>query len=278
MNLYSYHNCYAMLEEIRSDLNEYTVGLCQGTETGVYDNSDIVRKINMAQKYLFNILFPRFPDLFLTSSSVSGTSGVYTIPSDLYRLLSVTNSNGDKIYPISVQVKHLSASSGSDNLYYQRGNTIVRDSGISGVLTFQYYKTVKDLTQGQSKGGGATSITLGNNAKPIADYYNNVIIENVSDNWSDTITDYTAARVATIATRCSAGKFYGTVSELPDVFHTLISKKATLSLKNAVVSPQDSKVPEVSDFRDELTETLRAFTGTGDISMADLFYNFEPYA
>jgi hypothetical protein len=277
--LYRYQNCYALLEEVRSELNEYSTALCQGTDTaGSYDNSDIVRKLNVSQRFLFNLLFVRFPDLFLTSSDVTGSSGVYTVPSDLFRLCNITNSNGDKIYPISIQTKHKANSTGSAYLYYRKGNTIVIDDGTSNTLTFNYYKTPKELTQGQSKGGGATSITLANSARAVADYYNNVIIENVSDNWFDTITDYTAARVATIATRCSVGKFYGTVSELPEDFHHLISKRTSLMLKNQVVSPQDVKIAEVGDFREDLTETLRSFTGTwgSDVSPEELFYDFRP--
>lgn len=51
-SLYIHHNCYAMLEEIRTDLNEYNTVLVQGSEAGAYDNSDIVRKINQAQKMM----------------------------------------------------------------------------------------------------------------------------------------------------------------------------------------------------------------------------------
>lgn len=276
MNIYQFHNCYSMLEEVRTELNEYNEKLCQGTEFGVFDNSDIVRKINIAQKFIFNMLFTRIPDLFLTSTSVTGTAGVYTIPSNLYRLSHIVNSNGDRINPISVKVKHLSNSSGSDYLYYRSGNTIVRDGGGSDTITFHYYKTVKDLTQGQSTGGSATSIILGRNAKGVADYYNGITIENISDNWADTITDYTAARVATIATRSSAGKFYGTVSELPEPFHSFISKKAVLIMKDSVVSPQKADVGEIANFRDDFVEMLRAFTGTGDINPSELFYDFRP--
>lgn len=277
MNIYQYLNCYAMLEEVRTELNEYNEKLCQGTETGVFDNSDIVRKLNISQKFIFNMLFVRLPEIFLTSSSVSGTAGVYTIPADLFQLVNVTNSNGDRINPISVKVKHLQNSSGSDYLYYRSGNTIVRDGGGSDALTFNYYKAVRDLTQGQSAGGSATTITLGRNAKGVADYYNSVVLENVSDNWSANISDYTSARVATVGTRSSSGKFYGTVSELPDPFHSLITKKAVLLLKDTIVSPQRPEASEISNFREELVDTLRAFTGTGDMNIAELFYSFRPY-
>ena len=277
-SLYIHHNCYAMLEEIRTDLNEYNSALMAGTETGVYDNSDIVRKINQSQRYIWNMLFQSFPDLFFTSSSVSGSGGSYTIPSDLHKLSHIINSNGDKIYPISIKQKHLSISRGQANQYYRYGNTIVRDDGSNGALTFFYYKTVKDLTQGVSTAGGSTALTLATTAKAVADYYNGIKIENITDGWDDTITDYTSARVATITNTGAASKYYGTVSELPEPFHHLISRRAMIMLKNNVVSPQDNKIPEVSDFKEDLIETLRSYTGSiSDVSLDELFYDFAPF-
>jgi hypothetical protein len=267
-----------MLEEIRTDLNEYSTAFMQGSDTsGAYDNTDIVRKINQAQRYIFNMLFQRMPELFLTSSAVTGSSGVYTIPSDLYKLSHIVNSNGEKIYPISVKVKRLSNSSGSDNLYYRSGNTIVRDDGSSSALTFHYYSAPIDLTQGMSSAGAATSLTLATTAKPVADYYNGVKIENITDGWDDTITDYSALRVCTITNTGAASKYYGTISELPEPFHHLISRRATLMLKDSVPSPMEIKVSEVSNFREDLIETLRGFIGTEDVSQDELWYSFQPY-
>lgn len=277
-SLYIHHNCYAMLEEIRTDLNEYNTALVQGSEVGSYDNSDIVRKINQAQKYIWNLLFQRMPELFLTYSSVTGSAGSYTIPTDLYKLVEIQNSNGEKIYPISVKQKHYTNESGWANQYYRRGNTIIREDGSSDVLTFHYYKTVKDLTQGMSSAGGALSLTLATTAKPSADYYNGLTIENITDGWADTISDYSAARVCTITQTGAASKYYGTVSELPDPFHNLISRRAALMLKNTVTSPQDNKVTEMSDFREDLIETLRGYAGSReDVSLDELFYSFEPF-
>jgi hypothetical protein len=277
-SLYIHHNCYAMLEEVRTDLNEYNTALVQGSEVGAYDNSDIVRKINQAQKYIWGLLFQRYPEMFLTSADVTGSSGSYTVPSDLYRLSHIINSDGEKISPISAKVKHLTNSTGSDYLYYRYGNTIVRDGGGSSALTFFYYKTVKDLTQGMSSAGGALSLTLDTTAKPLADYYNGITIENITDGWSDTISDYSAARVCTITQTGAASKYYGTVSELPEPFHSLISRRATLMLKNTVTSPQDNKATEMSDFREDLIETLRSYAGTReDVSLDEVFYSFEPF-
>jgi hypothetical protein len=276
--LYINHNCYGMLEEIRTDLNEYSEEMCQGSEKGKSDNSDIVRKINQAQKYIWGMLFTRYPDLFLTSSSVTGTSGSYTVPSDLYRLVEIQNSNGEKIYPISVKQKHYESSQGWANQYYRSGNVIIREDGSSGALTFHYYKTVKDLTQGMSSAGGAASLTLATTAKPLLSYYVGEKIENITDGWDDTITAYTAARVATITNTGAASKYYGTVSSLPEPFHHLVSRRATIMLKNAIISAQDSKIPEVAQFTEDFITTLRAFAGNReDVSLDEIFYDFAPF-
>jgi hypothetical protein len=273
---YQYHNCYAMLEEIRTNLNEYSADFVQGNAIGVFDNTDIVRKINSSQKFIFNLLFGRIPELFLTSSSVTGLSGVYTIPSEVHKMDSIFDADGFQIFPINIQEKHLTTRTCSDYLYYRKGNTIVRDSGKSDALTFNYYTTVKDLTQGVSTGGSATSIILATTAKPISDYYNNVIVENVTDGWADTITDYTSARVATIATRCSAQKYYGTVSQLPDIFHPLISQRATIVMKNTTVSPQRPEAGELGDFKENIIETIKSFAGSqNDISIDELINDFS---
>ena len=275
---YQYYNCYAMLEEIRTELNEYTIALCQGTEKGVFDNSDIVRKINQGQKFIYNMLLPRFPDLFLTSTILTGVSGVYTLPSNLYKLSHVDTGKGFKVYNINVKTKHLETITGSNYLYYRQNNTVVRDSGNCDPLTVYYYKTMTELTQGVSSAGTTNAITLASTAKPIADYYKNIIIENITDGWADIITAYSSGRVATITQTGSAAKYYGTVSELPDVFQPFIAKKATIELKASVVSPQKPDPTEVSNLREELIETLRVFSGSAeDVSLDELLYSFDPY-
>jgi hypothetical protein len=267
---YQYVNCYGMLEEIRTNLNEYTTGLVQGSEVGVYDNTDIVRKINSSQKFIFNVLFGMMPELFLTSKSVTGSSGVYTIPSDCHKMDSIFDGDGIQILPINVQMQNIT-SNGSNYMYVRKGNTIVLDSGISSAMTFNYYTTVKDLTQGMSSAGSASSLTLATTAKPIADYYNDITLENITDGWSTTISDYTAARVATITGTGAASKYYGTVSQLPDVFHSMIVQRATIELKNSVVSPQRAEVGELADFKDNLIEVIKSFAGSrNDISMDEL--------
>jgi len=278
-SLYQYNNCYGILEDIRTELNEWSVALSQGSKVASYDNSDIVRKINTAQRFLWNMLFIRFPELFLTTANVTGTAGVYTNPSDLYRLSHIIDSSGNKISNISIKLKHLSNNTGSPYLYYRYGNTIVRDNGGTDTITYYYYKTVKEMTQGMSSAGGVSSLTLATTAKPVADYYNGIIIENITNGWASTISDYTAARVATLTGTGAASNYYGTVSELPECFHDLISQKAKLLLRSEIVSPEKPTTQIQMDFRENLIETIRAFTGSyySDIPMDELFYDFNSY-
>lgn len=280
-SLYQYQNCYGMLEEIRTDLNEYSDAKCKGTDiSGIYDNTDIVRKLNNAQRFIWGLLFARTPELFLTSATVTGSGGAYTIPSRCFRLSHITDSNGNPVRPETAKVKKLPNGSGSPYLYYRMGSTIWRDDGNSDALTFYYYKQVCDLVQGCSRGGSSTTITLDNNAKKEADYYNSIIIENITDGWADTITDYSATRVCTLSSqRGAAQKYYGTVSELPEPFHPLITQKAILLMKNSTLTKEKPTQQDIADFNAALMETLRAYTGTyaGDAELSEIFYNFEPY-
>ena len=279
-SLYHYLNCYGILEEVRTELNEYSDTLCQGTTKGSFDNSDIVRKINASQRFIWNMLFTRFPELFLTSQSVSGVAGVYTIPSDCYQINFLDPGDGNRIGKIPVKGKHLPNRTGSPYLYYRYGNTIVRDDGSSGAVTFYYYSRPRDLTQGMSSAGGALALTLATTARKEADYYKGVTIEDITDDWVDTITAYATTRVATLAAQTgAANKYYGTVSELPEPFHALIAPRAVILMKNSVVSPQKATQQEITDFTANLVETIRSFTGTysDDVGMDEIFYDFAPF-
>ena len=278
--LYQYLNAYGILEEVRTELNEYSVALCQGTAVGTFDNSDIIRKINGAQRFIWNALFTRFPELFFTSQSVTGTAGVYTIPSDCFQLHYITDGDGKKIDKIPLKTKHLTNCTGSPYLYYRYGNTIVRDDGTSAVLTFYYYKRPRDLTQGMSSAGGALSLTLAATARKELNYYQGATIEDITDDWTDVIASYATTRVATLTAQTgAANKYYGTVSELPEPFHALIAPRAIILMKNSVVSPQKPTQQEIADFKADFIETIRAFTGTysDDVDISDMFYSFAPY-
>jgi hypothetical protein len=84
---------------------------------------------------------------------------------------------------------------------------------------------------GQAAAGAATSITLASDASKIVDFYNGVEIENITQDWLDTIDDYATTRVATISETAAASDWYGTVPETPEPFNHLIGKMAVILVK-----------------------------------------------
>jgi hypothetical protein len=277
-----YRNAYAILGEVRRGLGEYSTAYVQGTDTtGHFDNSDIMQKINDAQRFLWDILFVRFPELFLTSTSLTAVSSVLTLPSDLHLIKRFENSDKRKIDPISVNLKHLANYQGSKYAYYRKGNTLVIDEDSNAdTFTLWYFKGVRELDQGLSTAGGALSLTLATTARTTADYYNGMQIENVTDAWVDTISDYSAARVCTLAAQTGASsKYYGLISELPESFHRLIGMKALIFMKDDPKSPEKPTKTDLMNFQDALVEALRSYAGTneGDRTMESVFLDFEPY-
>lgn len=276
----TYLNCYNIAEVVRYDLNEYSTALMQASDTtGAFQNSQIIQKINQAQSFIWNVLFSQFPELFLKSASNSFSASAATLPWDLYRIKRVENSDKVKMDPITVDGKHVYSDSGSEYTYYRYGNTLRVDAdGYSDTGTLWYYQKPRDITMGMSSAGAATSLTLATSAKAIADYYNSMKIENITDDWVDTITAYTAARVATITNTGAASKYYGIISELPDAFHHLIPMKATILCKSLPVSPIQPSASEVADFQELLRETVKGYAGTShsDVPMESIINDFDP--
>jgi len=279
----TYANCYSMVKSARRALNESlsSDAYTKGTDTtGKYENAYIVEKINLAQKFIYNYLFKRIPEEFLESVDLVGVDSVYTRPANYGKLLYFKDDKGLQIYPIEVNQLRLTNSTGSGRLYYMKGNTLVLDkAGVTTTYTLWYYRKSRDLDYGLSSAGGALSLTLATSAKKVVDYYNGMVIENVTDDWVDTISDYTTARVATIGTETgAASKYYGIVSDLPDMFHDLIAPKAVLYIKSE--SPLSEEKPSAGDkksWSDDLREALRAYAGPAlDRDQSSIFEDFAP--
>lgn len=123
-----------------------------------------------------------------------------------------------------------------------------------------------------SSAGGALSLTLATTASNLADYYNGMLIEDITDSWTDTITDYSAARVATLAAQTgAASKYYGIVSELPEEFHELIGPKALLLMKESHKALKTPSKSEMDNFYMALNEKILSFFGTADQDPVELF-------
>lgn len=279
----TYLNGYTLLEKVRILLNEYSTAYCQGTDTtGKYLNSQIMDGINAAQRYIYNTLFTRMPQLFEEEIDITGVSSVYTLPADFARLRLFKNADGYQIFPIGSSQRKLTADTGSDRLYYRKGNTLVLDKpSLSDVCTLVYYRKPRELEQGMSSAGGALSVTLATTSKAIADYYNGLVIENITDSTVDTITDYTAARVCTVSNTWAASKYYGTVSDIPEPFHYLMIPRSVFEITG--VYPVVQEKPHKSGvelFNDQLIMALRAYMGEDlDTYPEDIWTNYsEPGA
>jgi hypothetical protein len=257
-------NMYEILSQVRYGLNEYSTALVQGTvTTGAWANEELTRAINNSQNHLWSILFEQFPEYFMKSSSISFTSSVATLPSDCFKIKEISDSDGYPVVPIGVDQRHITSGAGSKWGYYRYGNTLrIDQDGVSGTGTIWYYWQCRELDTGMTSAGGALSATLATTSKAIADYYNGMRIENVTDSTVDTITDYSAARVAVVSNIWAANKYYGLVSELPTIFHPLIPDYALIQLKKNPKSPASINVADVSLFDQMLRSAMKSFAGT----------------
>lgn len=274
----TYENCYEILGDVRKGLNEYSSGLHNGTDTsGAHLNSYLVKKINDAQRHIYGLLMPRIPEAFLKEVSLTGVNSVYTLPWDFGRLLYFKDENGCQVFQINPKRLKLTNETGSDRLYYRKGNTLVLDkAGVTDDYSLLYYQKPRELDCGQATAGGALSITLATSAKKIADYYNDMTIENITEDWTDTISDYSSARVATITETAAAEDYYGIVPEIPEVFHHLIAPKAIQLVKSeSPVAQEKVTQQDLSVWHGLLIESLQAYVGTDDLDPEDLFCDYD---
>jgi hypothetical protein len=271
-------NAYEILSQVRYGINEFTTALVNGTDTsGAFQNQELMRQINNSQYYLWAILFKQFPEYFLTSASITFTASVATLPGDHFKIKELRDSAGHPLTPMSVNRRHI-YDSGDPHYYYRYGNTLrIDEDSITDTGTLWYYSRCRELDTGLTSAGGAASATLATTSKAILSYYNSMKIENVTDSTVDTITAYTAARVCTVTNTWAASKYYGIVSDLPEIFQPLISEYAVLQLKKSPKTPLQVTPADVSLLSEMLRSALQSFAGTqdGDQSIDDIINDFE---
>lgn len=283
----TYDNCYEIASDVRRGLNEFSTGLVEATDTsGAYPNSQILKAINDAQKFIYHILIKRIRHEFeIHDQDLVFTNSIATYPSNFGRLIQLKNQLGRQAYFTDIKDRVPTTSTGSNRLYFRKKGIInqlqIERSGVNETWKISYIVKPRDIHWGQSSDGGALSLTLDAlYAKKIVDYYNDMFIENATDDWVDTIDDYTAARVATLAANTgAASKYYGLVSEIPESFQHLIAPKAAMLVKNASPVTQEKVTQQESDdWVGLLLEALRGFEGTEDTDYEDVFTDFEPIA
>ena len=270
-------NCFEVLSQIRYGINDFSTAKVQGTDaTGAFLNEELTRYINNAQNRLWAILFEQFPEYFMKSASITFASSVATLPADCFKIREISDAAGYPFKPIAVDQRHI-LGSGSKYGYYRYGNTLrIDQDGINDTGMIWYYWQCRELDTGMTSAGGAGSATLATTSKAIADYYNGMMIENVTDSAVDTITDYSAARVATVSNTWAASKYYGIVSELPTIFHPLIPDYALIQLKKNPKSPVAVTTADVSLFDQMLMSAMKSFAGTqnSDVDLNAMINDF----
>jgi hypothetical protein len=273
-------NCYEILQQVRYGLNEHSDDLVKGIDTtGTWKNSELIRNINTAQVFLWSILFQQFPEYFMTSSSLSIVASSATLPGDCWKIRKILNPDGYNINPMNVGQKHVGSQKGSEFLYYRYGNTIRLDTdNLTETATIWYYSRCRDLDTGQTSAGGTGTATLATSAKAIANYYNGMKIEDITDSTNDIISAYSAARVCTLMNTWASSKYYGIVSDLPEIFQPFISSRALITVRQSPRSPVPIRPSDLQIFNEELGAAMRMFAGTlnGDVNIDGLFNDFEP--
>lgn len=265
----TYLNCYALLEKVRVQLNEYSTAYVQGTDTTCkYSNVQIVDGINAARKYIYNLLLKRIPYVFEAEVALTGVASIYTLPADFGILRYFKDLDGNQIHPIEQNFRRKTNETGSDQYYYRRGNTLVIDkANVTEVCTLIYYRKCRDITQGKASAGATASITLTTTAKKIIDYYKGMVVENITKDWTDTISDYAVTRVATIAETAAENDYYGIVCDMPEAFHHLYIPRAVFEITGNF--PNVYNKPSVggtsalgwTTFNEDFMSALRAFAG-----------------
>lgn len=277
----THENCYALVAEVRHTVGEYSEAKVRGEDTlGGYHNDYIVEKINKAIRELYVLIIRRVPDLFIEETILTAVDSVFTLPWNFGKLVYFKNGQGHQVFEMDQWQRKLTNGTGSKFLYRRVGNTLILDrSGVGEAYTLIYKRKPRKIHHGLVVAGASTSMTFCRDAPKIADYFNGMTVENETADWVDTISDYTADRIATIAAETPAkNEAYGLVPEIPEWAHMLIGPRASLMVRQE--HPLTKRKPTATDFneyRELLRTTLLEFAAPSeDQDFQELFTNFAP--
>ena len=262
-----YENCYEILKNVRYEINEYDDNFMDATDTSCpHQNDWIIKQVNLAQQYIYNIIFRRIKMHFLESASLTASSSVLTLPSDFGLIATLYDPDGRNCFPIKPNQFKIDNIKGLKRVYYRKNDTyVIEQSGVSDTYTLWYYRRPRELNQGVASAGAASSITLATTAKIRADYYNGMYLEDITAGFASEITGYSTVRVATVSGTAAASDVYGTVSDLPEMFHLLIAPKAVHLVKAASPVIQEKPTAQsISEWNQQLLEVLRSFAGSDE--------------
>jgi len=264
---------------MREELNESGDAYVQGTDTtGKYSNAYLLIKLNQSYRTLFAMLVQRIPGYFYAKATITGTSSVFTLPGDMGVIAEIRDDQGYKVVPVTVGNIPINDGTGSKNEYLRTGNSItVNKDGVTGPYVFYYRKKARDLQFGAAAAGAATSITFPTSFSKVADYYNGMELNNITKDWTDTITDYSVARVATILETAAASDYFGLVPEIPEAFQHLIAPKAVQLVKAGFPIAQEKPTQsEIMLWNDMLAEAIKVYgVEDTDVNLGDAISGYQ---
>jgi hypothetical protein len=239
---------------------------------------ELLGRLNAAQRRLGLYVGMQPGGWLVKSASVTPVASEITWPADCAKPIYLEETTSGRPVPFSTgvaerRVSRLSGSSiytGVVEAYFERKKIVVNQETYTEAGTLWYQMRIPDLHVGTAAAGAATSITLdetdgidsttGFGAKQVADYYNGMQIQVVAGTGAggpDTISDYTAARVATVTGTYGADSDYGLISMLPEECHELMYYEAALAALSKPAAAVDPKYYEY--LKDVVRELKRAF-------------------
>jgi len=277
-----------LVKEVRYGVNEYDDALASGDDViGAYKNQFLIAQINIAIRELYALIAKRRPDAFTTEASLTAVNSVITLPSDFSKLVLLRNSDGIKVNSIEEVQRRRTADQGHAYVYYKRGSTLVIDHlSDTGTYGLVYKKKPRDIHQGRfavtaeivEPPTPAVYHLDPKDSKTTVDFYNGMLLENITAEWDTLITDYAANRVVTFATgfEPTDGDFYGLVPEIPEWAHHLIAPRATIFAKLNPISKEKPKRDELDAYKDMLISAFREHAGPEeDQDYEELFFHPE---
>jgi len=259
-------NADYMLDEVRSNIDE--------TTAEHWTDAEIMRKINAAQRKYAMRLSLQPGNWLITSSAVTPSDGVITLPTDCAKPLYIEEtSSGTPIYfKTTVQDRRSSRSFGatldwdisSKEAYLQMDAVVVNEDSYATACTLWYQIRVPDLLVGTgAAGSGSNVIIVPTTSYPerVNDYYNNSYLEVTAGTGVGTraaISDYVAStRAITVAGTFGTDSEFGTISRLPEEVHPLIVLDATCTALAKSSAKIDDKVYQ--EFKEEKADYWRTF-------------------
>lgn len=284
---HAHENAYKFIADVRQGLNEYSAALWAGTDTsGKFSNNYLINVLNSAQARMYALIMKSDArEIFYESASVTVTSSVITLPWDYGKIMQLEDADGHKVWPSTAKILPTTGDSGSKNLYYRDGNTLVLNkSGVSDTFTIKYFKKPRNMTYGTAGTSSglntlvmaATDITMLRN-----DYYNNLVVDNYTQGKYGTISDFVASTLVATTdntiTWVASTDLYGTVPDMPEEFHHLIPALAIILVKATHPASQEPpSKPEMDLWGSMFAETMAAFANMpDDIPIESIFTDCE---